>query len=109
MRISIGPFTYEHQSGRPYFVHGYQIEPVAWVLRAGRARVTVPQEGHASGQAWAWVHVRPTRARVTDPLGRRYTLDLTPRRRWGRLGALVLVAVLLWLWRRYMGSGRAAG
>ncbi|NPV08629.1 MAG: hypothetical protein HPY83_11810 [Anaerolineae bacterium] len=107
MRISVGPLSWERQSGRPYFVQGHQIEPVAWVLRGGKAKVAVPLHGPVLGRVWAWVHVRPTRIQVTDPLGRRYSIAVAPRRRWGGVGLLALLVLALWLWRRYRRPARS--
>ena len=96
MRLSLGPWSIERQHGKPYLVDGYQLEPTAWVLRGGAASVLVPQQGEPSGRLWAFAVVRPATVRVTDPLGRRYTLSFSRRRtilRW--LMGLVAAALVL--------------
>jgi len=80
LRLRIGPWSVERQYGKPYLVDGYQLEPSAWVLRGGAASVRVPQNGNPVPRYWALALVRPSMVRVTDPLGRRYTLGFTRRR-----------------------------
>ncbi len=106
MKIAIGPLTLEHQYGRPYFARGYQLEPTAWVLRAAKGRVTVPSEGPPTARMCAWVHVRPAAVRVTDPLGRRYSLPVSPRWVSLRVVAILLAALAVVEWRRRQGTPR---
>jgi hypothetical protein len=108
VRLSIGPLSIERQHGKPYLIDGYQLEPTAWVVRAGKASARVPQEGEPSGRLWALAWVRPSTVRVTDPLGRRYVLGFSRRRalmRWagGLVAAVVVIAVVNLLGRRSHG------
>jgi len=89
MRIGLGPFSLERQSGRPYFINGFQLQPDAWVLARGRASILVPSDGPARGSLSVLARVTPCSAIVTDPLGRRYTLPLS--RAWRRIVTLVAV------------------
>ena len=93
--IRLGPFSLEYQSGKPYLVNGYQLEPMAWVLKASRAGVEVPSQGPVAGGLWAWTHVRPVAVKVTDSLGRRYTLPLAKRRLGLRLIGVAALALLV--------------
>lgn len=113
MRLSLGPWTAERRTGRPYFVDGYRLEPVAWVLRGAKGRVMVPMSGAAHGEAWAEAWVRPVGVRVAEPGGRRYYLSVPRRTPWGVLtGAAIVVALLCWFRRRsrqgQKGWGRCA-
>ena len=105
MRLSLGPVSVERQSGKPYFVDGYQLEPVAWVLRLASARVTVPWQGEPSPGVRALALVGPSVVRVTDPLGRRYALGFRRQRsvwRWlsAAMAAGVVAAVVRLVRRR---------
>ncbi|MHB0876132.1 MAG: hypothetical protein ACYC5O_08820 [Anaerolineae bacterium] len=108
MRLSIGPLSIERQHGRPYLVDGYQLEPTAWVVRAGAASVVVPQAGEPVGRFWAFALVRPSTVKVTDPLGRRYVLGFSRRRallRWsaGAVAVVIAVAAVRLIGRRVRG------
>ncbi len=78
MRLTVGTWTLEKQLGRPYFVRGYRLEPVAWVLRATKGRVVVPMQGEPTGHAWVRARVFPVGVSVTAPDGRRHGLLATP-------------------------------
>lgn len=95
MKVRIGPWSIERQYGKPYLVDGYQLEPSAWVLRGGAASVFVPQAGRPLARYWAFAVVRPSTVRVTDPLGRRYSVGFSRRRSIWRWGMGLLAGMLL--------------
>lgn len=106
--MRIGPLSLSYQAGKPYFVDGYQLEPTAWVLRGAGAGVMVPGDRPARYRFWSAALVVPEAVRVTDPLGRRYTLGLHKRPRGTALlmGLMLLAVVLLW---RRAGGMRGRG
>lgn len=101
MRFAVGPLSVEFQSGKPYFVRGYQLEPRASVWRIGHARVTVPSGEPARWRGWGAAWVRPSSLRVTDPLGRRYVRPVGTMRLGLRLALAVALVAIVLLWRRY--------
>ena len=106
MKLTLGPWTLERQTGRPYFARGYRLEPVAWVLRAAKGRVVVPMQGEPHGYAWARARVFPVGVRVTGPDGRRQGFRVTPAPR--ALWLLLLVAaaiVAVVAWRQARAGG----
>ena len=102
MRVRIGPASVGYRWGRPYLASGYQLEPTALVLSLGKGIVEVPPQGPPKPSFWGWVAVMPVSLRVTDPIGRRYTLWLVKWRLAFRGTALLAAAgVAAWRsWRR---------
>jgi len=113
VRFGLGPWVLERATGRPYFVRGYRLEPVAWVLRGAKGRVLVPMTGEARGRAWAEAWVRPVGVRVTEPGGRRRYLRLWTRTLWpmlaGAATVMAVTAVLIWLRHHSRNATQARG
>ncbi len=104
MRLTVGPWALERQTGRPYFVRGYRLEPAAWVLRAAKGRVVVPAQGEPRGYAWARARVFPVSVRFTGPDGRHGEVRITPMPSAPTLFLVVVAAIAVAMaWRRASG------
>jgi hypothetical protein len=103
MKLAVGPLSVEFQSGKPYFLRGYQIEPRAWIWRLGGGGVCVPSEGAARWRGWGASWVRPSSLLVTDSLGRRYVRPVASKRLGWRIVLWFVLAGIVLGYRRYRG------